>query len=247
MRDQESIGWRTLYNYLSQVTVGLVGGQPEDKPSWNGSGVLVRTPGGKVACITAQHVAVKFRDTECRMVKMGWRDALPNCCKAIIPHPEKERDIAILAIKEWPSEDPVYSLADLVDDSFGDEEDPAIICGAVAACTRRMGRWHYRLGFISYQTGRRPGISRGEWDWGESALDMFTDARHDLPDPGGLSGCGIWHTRPIGPEGVWAPSKVAQLGGIQHTWRSADRLVLGEPIEGVVDWLEGGLREIDEL
>lgn len=81
-------------------------------------------------------------------------------------------------------------------------------------------------------------------EWGRSATSGDDGKIIALPNPRGISGCGVWRLRrpPVGPA-EWSPDH-ARLVGIEHTWRKDECMVRCTRFRVVVELL---YRELDDL
>jgi hypothetical protein len=247
---------------------GAVGAASADAP--NGSGTLLRTPGGRVFVLTARHVLEDDPPDQYalggRAVQYGVADALGDQ----FWHPTV--DVALALLK--PEAAKLFTHAALSCDVVAetDEEDPegqmTMICG-FPVLYRRAAVDHQNkkvdVGFasVTYSTDVNGKDEKGHYrvSWGEGELSgtiplrAQSAANHlgieqgqifDLAHPGGISGGPLWRFRKVPKTEVWDPSKLARLIGVASTYlKPPDNIEFCPSVATWGDWFRETIAKID--
>lgn len=230
------------------------------------TGVVVRSPNGHAAVLTAKHVTEDAaRDSKFGVGYAGapktHDDAL--YAKFLAPAPI---DVALIVL----TDEAQLGLRDRAIDLATIAEEPTelvgdkhwyVVAGYPLALMRRTLD-HQRktvmqdFGSVTYNCGfvREDG-ARLIFDWDEGIVNdappgvdspPSIGTMEKLPDAPGMSGGPLWRFLPERSDRVWSPGTTGKLVGIQSAWFPKDREIIVEPAPRWRSWLEGALREMDD-
>ncbi|HEX2870836.1 MAG TPA: hypothetical protein VHP33_06255 [Polyangiaceae bacterium] len=273
MSDLDEAASDALNDFAGGALVFLLEGEinAESALAPNGSGTVLRTPGGHVVVLSARHV---FEDDPPAQFALGGRavqHGVPDAIGEQFWHPSV--DVAVARLK--PTAAALFAHAALPCDLVAgtNEEDPegdtAMICGFLARYRRTAvdhsnRRVDHDFASVTYSTDVNGKDERGRYRvaWGEGELSgtipaSASDAARqlgikvgqlfDLAHPGGISGGPLWRFRKEWRKSeVWEPSKAGRLIGIASSYLPPpDSIEFCPSVATWGDWFRDTIAKID--
>lgn len=223
--------------FVRAATVGVMIGTRGSDPVANGSGTLLRV-GERFVVLTAAHVARadaanSADDGKRHLVRVGLPDALYDFVDGEpMFHRESELaryfaiDVAVMLVRREHEaalraiEAPESDRIAIGSDAAVGEDDLLAAAGYPRALRMSDGGASLHPPLYSAPSirigctcGQHPRDSL-HLDWGGSAIEADTNRMLRVPDPGGMSGAGVWRMPNKRGAEFWAPTAVARLVGV---------------------------------
>lgn len=253
-----------VQEYVARPLVFLAEGAigPGMRTTPNGTGTLLRTPGGRVLVLTARHVLEDDRPEQWAIggkISHGIDDALG----AEWLHPNLDLDVGLALLKPHAAAAlESYALAHSAvaeDGAFRSEDHQAILCGFPGAyrsaeIDQRAGRATVHFQSLTYGTTvdgldakSRYKVRWQEWYSHDDAAADLLKAKSGEPvrleHPRGISGGPLWRFDYAREGELWDPSRVGRIIGIASTFLEPHEFV--PSVEAWGAWFRETLAKID--
>jgi hypothetical protein len=246
LRREQAIS--AISDFICDSLVFLAPGFGKVVDMWVGSAVAIASNSG-VALLTAAHNVNDLAGKPLRLGGKRIEQTIDDAIHSIIPHPSDDVAIAHLkppaatALKPWALD--VSSIG--TDQDLDSEADALWLTGFPAAFkhvapTGPSGA--VALGFTSvcYGTHLRtpPHDNQGRLCVAWTQRELGGGGTEKMPDPGGISGGGLWRAITVPKHAVWHSAAAAQLIGIQSAWDGLGTAFV-VPVSRWREWLMGQL------
>lgn len=271
--EKSARAWEAVHAFVGSAIVAIVDGKPTERKqdALNGTGTILRTPGGAALLLTARHVLQRSsrpaEDGFCLAAKDPTRGGVGHAIMTTFFHPDEaaDTDVAIgILSSEAVQVFGRFALPTGVVATSGDfqvaERDVAIIAGFPKAYMSERVEHGRRLiwqeyGSVTYATTveRMDEKQRYQLHWGEAVaednghlhrLGARAGEVFELKHPGGVSGGPLWRFGGGLPnDEVWSPQKIGRIIGIAEAYRAPNGFA--QSVRRWGDWFHQTVQRID--